>query len=352
MKTFMFLVLLGTGLLGATAVTHSMKYFYTGSSGVSNFPEFVIAGMVDEEQMIYYDSNTKKVEPKQDWMNKVTEDNPQYLEQQSQIALGHQQTFKGNIDIAKNRFNQTGGVHIFQLMYGCEWDDETGKVTGFWQYGYDGEDFVSFDLKTETWIAPKQQAVITKNKWDQNKALIAKEKNYITQLCPEWVKKYVNYGRSSLMRTELPSVSLLQKTSSSPVTCHATGFYPDRASLVWKKDGVELHENVDHGEIVPNHDGTFQMSIDLKPDASEDWSKYDCVFQLAGVKKDIVTRLDKKAILTNEQNLMMIIIIVAVAVLALAIAGIGFFIYKQKKAKRPPSPVSNPEVMEELNPKA
>uniref|UniRef100_A0A0F8D133 Major histocompatibility complex class I-related protein n=1 Tax=Larimichthys crocea TaxID=215358 RepID=A0A0F8D133_LARCR len=378
--------------------------------------------------MVYYDSKTQKVELKQDWMNKVTAGDPQYLERSTRIFLGDQKIFKASIDTLKNRFNQTGGVHIFQFMYGCEWDDETGKVTGFnqhgydgedflsldlktetwiapkqqavitknkwdldkawiaqsknyitqicpewvkkyvnygrsslmrtgvhiyqwmfgceWddetgkvtgfdQYGYDGEDFISLDLKTETWIAPKQQAVITKNRWDQDKARIAQIKNYITQICPEWVKKYVNYGRSSLMRTELPSVSLLQKTSSSPVTCHATGFYPDRASLVWKKDGVELHENVDHGEIVPNHDGTFQMSIDLKPDASEDWSKYDCVFQLAGVKKDIVTRLDKKAILTNEQNLMMIIIIVAVAVLALAIAGIGFFIYKQKKGERP-----------------
>ncbi|KAI3358858.1 hypothetical protein L3Q82_015253, partial [Scortum barcoo] len=99
----------------------------------------------------------------------------------------------------------------------------------------------------------------------------------------------------------LPSVSLLQKSPSSPVSCHATGFYPDRATLIWRKDGEELHEDVDHGEILPNHDGSFQMSVDLKLSSvtPEDWSRYDCVFHLSGVKDDIVTKLDKAEIRTN-----------------------------------------------------
>ncbi|XP_036945720.1 major histocompatibility complex class I-related gene protein-like isoform X2 [Acanthopagrus latus] len=353
MKILVLLALLGAALHDAAAVTHSLKYFYTASSGVPNFPEFVVVGLVNEVEMVHYDSNTKKTEPKQDWVNKAAD--PQYWERNTGNFMGAQQTFRANIDILKPRFNQTGGVHVVQNMYGCEWDDETDQVTGYDQYGYDGEDFVAFDLKTLTWIAPKQQAVITKHKWDNDKAWIAQDKNYLTQICPEWVKKYVGYGRSVLLRTELPSVSLLQKTPSSPVSCLATGFYPHRASLVWRKDGEELHEEVDHGEILPNHDGTFQMSVDLKLSSvtPEDWTRYDCVFQLSGVNEDIITRLDKAVIRTNEEKLNLIAIIVAaVAVLALVIAGIGFFLYKKKSAKRPPSPVINPEVMEELNPKA
>uniref|UniRef100_A0A8C9ZK89 Ig-like domain-containing protein n=1 Tax=Sander lucioperca TaxID=283035 RepID=A0A8C9ZK89_SANLU len=314
-------------------MTHSMKYFYTASSGVPNFPEFVAVGLVDD-----------RAEPKQDWMSRVTADDPQYWQRETEI-IGSQQVFKANIEVAKQRFNQTGGVHIYQNMYGCEWDDETLEVSGYDQYGYDGEDFIVFDLKTESFIAPKQQAVITKHK-----------KHYLTQECPEWLKKYLNYGRSSLLRTEVPSVSLLQKSPSSPVSCHATGFYPDRVMMFWRKDGEELHEDVDLGEILPNHDGSFQMSVDLDLSSvpAEDWRRYDCVFQLSGMKKDIFTKLDKAVIRTNEENPdvntdMTPTIIAVVVVLALVLlAGIGVLVYRKKKAKCPPSPDSS-EVNEKLN---
>nr|AAL11413.1 major histocompatibility class I receptor [Sander vitreus] len=340
MKTLVVAVLLlGLMVQDASAATHSLKYFYTASSGVPNFPEFVTVGLVDGVEMVHYDSNTKRAEPKQDWMSRVTEDDPQYWQRNTDGLVGHQQAFKANIEVAKQRFNQTGGVHIFQRMYGCEWDDETGEVNGFMQYGYDGEDFISFDLKTETWIAPKQQAVITKHKWDNNKAGIAQYKHYLTQECPEWVKKYLNYGRSSLLRTDRPSVSLLQKSPSSPVSCHATGFYPDRAMMFWRKDGEEHHEDVDVGETLPSHDGSFQMSVDLDLSSvpAEDWRRYDCVFQLSGMKDDIVTKLDIAKIRTNREKPtdMTTPIIAAVVVLALVLlAVIGVLVYRKKKADK------------------
>ncbi|CDQ57413.1 unnamed protein product [Oncorhynchus mykiss] len=57
-----------------------------------------------------------------------------------------------------------------------------------------------------------------------------------------------------------PSVSLLQKTHSSPVTCHATGFYPSGVMVFWQKDGPDHHEDVEYGETLPNKDGTFQKN--------------------------------------------------------------------------------------------
>ncbi|XP_068431883.1 class I histocompatibility antigen, F10 alpha chain-like [Clinocottus analis] len=338
------LSLLLVSLHGAAAVIHSLKYFDTASSGLPNFPEFVAVGMFDELQIVHYDSKTKRAEPKQDWMIRVTEEDPEYWKRQTEKSLSNQQAYKVNIEEAKQRFNKTGGVHIVQRMVGCEWDDETNEVVrGFYQHGFDGEDFISFDMKTRTWIAPKQQAVSTKHKWDHNKAWRAEINHYLTQICPESLKKFVKYGSSSLMRTELPLVSLLQKSPSSPVCCHATGFYPDRASLFWRKDGEELHEDVDHGEILHNHDGTFQMSVDLKLSSvpAEDWRRYECVFQLSGVEKN-ATRLDEAVIRTNAEKPIdtttttttttIIIIIAAVAVLVLAVG--GFMCYKKRKGEK------------------
>uniref|UniRef100_A0A3P9BF21 Major histocompatibility complex class I-related gene protein n=1 Tax=Maylandia zebra TaxID=106582 RepID=A0A3P9BF21_9CICH len=285
----------------SSSVKHSLKYFITASSGISDFPEFVGAALVDGVLVGYCDSSIRRAEPKLDWMQELIKKDPQHLEWYTQKCSGNQQVFRANINSLKKRLNQTEGVHIFQRMNGCEWDDETDKITGFNQYGYDGEDFIALDLQTLTWIAPKPQAVVTKLQWDTEKPRLEHNKNYYINRCPDWLKKYVKYGRSFLQRTVLPSVSFLQRTPSSLVSCHATGFYPERAMMFWRRGEEEIHEGVEHGEILPNHDGSFQMSVELNVSSikPEDWRRYDCVFQLSDVKEDIITKLDKTAIRTN-----------------------------------------------------
>nr|CAA10675.1 MHC class I [Gadus morhua] len=331
-----------TGLLllvfghGVSSVLHSLHYFYTASSGLTTFPEFVAVGMVDGVQMLHYDSVSKRAVAKQDWMERYAREDRDYLEGQTGGLQGQQQTFKANIGIAKQRFNQTGGAHMFQWMYGCEWDDDDDSTDGYEQFGYDGEDFLSLDLEHLTWVAPVRQAFATKRKWDEDKAILQYKKNYHTKECVDWLKKYLAYGKSTLQRTDRPRVSLLQRSPSSPVVCHATGFYPDRVVVFWRRDGQELHEQVDPGEVLPNHNGTFQVSVDLNLKAvpQEDWGRYECVVQLKGIE-DISTPLDPALIRTNggkSGHTIPIIIGLLVLLLAAAAAVVGVLLYKKRNA--------------------
>ncbi|XP_024153123.1 major histocompatibility complex class I-related gene protein isoform X2 [Oryzias melastigma] len=298
MKKFLALLFL---CYAVSAVKHSLKFFLTGTSGTTNFPEFAGVATVDGIEIGYCNSIKRKAEPKYDWMNQLFEKKPQYLQLFSQKCQINQHFFKFSIGDFKKRLNQSEEYHVLQSLTGCEWDDKSGEIKGFNQYGYDGEDFMALDLQAETWITPKPQAFVIKHLWNDDKGRIQGNKHLYMSTCPELLQDHINYGRTFLLRTERPSVSLLQKTPSSPVSCHATGFYPEKADLFWRKDGEEIHEGVEKGQILPNNDGTFQMSseLDVSFVKEEDWSRYDCVFQLYGLKEDIITTLDKAEIMTN-----------------------------------------------------
>ncbi|XP_040909458.1 major histocompatibility complex class I-related gene protein-like [Toxotes jaculatrix] len=364
MMEIVFLLLLFCHI--ASSAKHSTNFYLMISSGDPSLPDYVGVADFDEVRMMYYNSNVKILEPRHDWVRKLIQDDPQHWERIAVDGIHYEQLFRVETDSFKQHSNQTGGVHIIQQILGCEWDDETEKVVGYKQYGYNGEDFLTFDLETATWIAANPQAEITKREWDGNTAGNEFWKSFLVDICPVWLKKYLVYCFVLFNYPERPSVSLLQKTPSSPLSCHATGFYPDRAEMLWRKDGEELHEDVEHGEILPNHDGTFQMSVDLNISSvtPEDWGRYECVFHLSGVKEDIITKLDKAVIRTNwgktgirndgeEPCCMTVPIIVSVTLLVviLIISAVGFAVYKKKKAERASSPpVHNSELAERLNP--
>ncbi|KAL0167306.1 hypothetical protein M9458_039150, partial [Cirrhinus mrigala] len=86
--------------------------------------------------------------------------------------------------------------------------------------------------------------------------------------------------------------SLLQKDPSSPVTCHATGFFPSEVKISWQKNRQDHDEDVDL-------DGTFQKrsTLDVKPDEWKN-SQFSCVVEHQGktIRKtadDIMTNFGK-----------------------------------------------------------
>ena len=89
------------------AVTHSWKAFYTGSTGLNEFPEFVALNLLDDEVMGYFDSKTNRFEGKQSWVMENL--GQEYVERQTNILRGHVPSFKSNVGIVMERFNQSKG---------------------------------------------------------------------------------------------------------------------------------------------------------------------------------------------------------------------------------------------------
>ncbi|KAI4905694.1 hypothetical protein NFI96_008126 [Prochilodus magdalenae] len=283
-----------------TTASHSLQYFYTEFTPGINFPEFTSVGQVDGEQIDYYDSDIRMLISKTDWMKEF--DAEDYWDRQTQGLQGQQEIFKVNLGILMDRFNQTEGLHTVQLMYGCELDSRTGPRRGSWQYGYDGEDFISLDVNTETWTAANAKAVITKRKWEQI-AWAGQVKNYLENECIEWLEKYVGYGRSTLERRVHPEVSLFQRDPSSPVMCHATGFFPKPVNITWQKNGEDLYEGVELRETLPNQDGTFQRrSILTVPPEELDRNYYTCIIQHSSLEKDMVLQVFDLRVLTGGRG--------------------------------------------------
>ncbi|XP_053530403.1 BOLA class I histocompatibility antigen, alpha chain BL3-7 isoform X2 [Ictalurus punctatus] len=333
MKALIFLTF---SLHLSSAVTHSLQYIYTAVIPGINFPEFTALSQLDGVQHEYYDSKIRKKIPKTEWIKKIDTDDPDYWNKYTQVLRGNEATFNVSVDALMQRFNQTAGVHTVQVMCGCELYDN-GTTKGYREYGYDGEDFISFDLKSLTWIAPTPQALITKNKWDNDPGYNNYWKLYLEKECIDWLKKYVDYAKETLESKVPPTASVFQNHSSSPeVVCHATGFFPKAVNITWQKDGEDVHEDVDLRETLPNQDGSFQKRSILTVSA-EDLQKhtYTCVIQHSSLEKEIVLHEEDIRILNpgsgGGSDGAPIGIIVAVVVVLVAVVA-GIVVWKKKNS--------------------
>ncbi|NXD74495.1 HA1F protein, partial [Eolophus roseicapillus] len=115
------------------------------------------------------------------------------------------------------------GAHTLQRMYGCDLLDD-GSTTGYKQNAYDGKDFIAFDMDTMTFIAADEAAQVTKRKWEHDGTVAEQWKNYLQNICVEWLKKYVRYGQLMLERRLPPTVRVSGKEEEDGIltlTCRA-----------------------------------------------------------------------------------------------------------------------------------
>ncbi|XP_054833565.1 BOLA class I histocompatibility antigen, alpha chain BL3-7-like [Eublepharis macularius] len=275
MTSLLFLVgglaLLLVGGSGSSS-SHSMRNFYSAVSEPSQgLPQFIAVGYVDDQPIARYDSNTKRKVPVVPWMRKVEQDDPLYWQRYSQVLQGWEQQFRVDLRTLRGRYNQNSstGLHTWQWMYGCEVGPDGRPRGGYWQFGYDGEDFLTLDKETLTWTARVPQALITKERWDKGPEA-QRFTAYTKEECAEWLRRYLDYGNETLRRTERPTVKVARKERSDgqeTLVCQAHGFYPKEIDITWTKDGEDQWQDTFHGGVAPNSDGTYTkyVSIEVEP---------------------------------------------------------------------------------------
>ncbi|KAG9466499.1 hypothetical protein GDO78_016568, partial [Eleutherodactylus coqui] len=178
--------------------SHSLRYYYTAVSAPgSGVPDYSYVGYVDDQEITNYNSVSRRLLPRAEWMRKVE---PEYWEDGTQRSKGAEAVYRNNVRIAMERFNQTGGFHTFQVMYGCELDDD-GSIRGYQQFRYDGGEFMALDTQTGTYTATMSQALITTQRWNSPELQWGERlRNYLENECIDWLKKYVENGREELER--------------------------------------------------------------------------------------------------------------------------------------------------------
>ncbi|XP_032435782.1 major histocompatibility complex class I-related gene protein-like isoform X1 [Xiphophorus hellerii] len=312
-KVIALLLLLQNAASGEKYYLEFDNFLYPG---VSNFPEFAMITVLDGYLQAYYDENVKHIN--EDWLKELIKENTKEWESTVQESLAYKNTLRELTKNFNTPSNQSEGKDIIQQITVCEWDEDTNYTFGHIKFGNNGEDFITIDTKTETWFAVNPKAKVITETWNAEEDSYGIVKNFFQNECQPLLKKFVKYGKSFLNTKVLPSVFLLQKSPSSPVTCQSTGFFPDKGIMFWRKDGEEIHEGVEHGDLLPNDDGSFQMSVYLEAlkIPPEDWGRYECVFQLSGVQNYVVTKLDQDSIRSNNPKNEGLLTTTSIAVIA------------------------------------
>ncbi|XP_059587463.1 class I histocompatibility antigen, F10 alpha chain isoform X2 [Alligator mississippiensis] len=276
-RLLLLLLLLGAETVpGAHAGSHSYRHFYTAVSDPSlDVPVFTAVGYVDDQQILRYDSETQRQEPRGDWVQGAVDQD--FWDGETRSLRRWQDGFKRNLLTLRHRYNQTGGSHTLQFTYGCELRAD-GSAGGHMQLGYDGADFISYDLATRTWVAAPAQAQRTQRRWNMDTAIVQTASAYLEETCITWLRQYLRHGEAAL-QSRRPVAQVSDRPSSrdgrTTLSCRVHGFYPRDVAVVWLKDGEAQPQETRRSGVVPSGDGTYQTRATIEMDPSSDHD-YTC----------------------------------------------------------------------------
>ncbi|XP_060225088.1 H-2 class I histocompatibility antigen, Q10 alpha chain-like isoform X4 [Meriones unguiculatus] len=312
------------------AGSHSLRYFYTAVSrpGLGE-PRFVEVGYVDDTEFVRFDSDaeTPRMEPRAAW---VEREGPEYWEEETQRAKSNEQIARGKLRTLLGYYNQSeGGSHTFQCMLGCHVGPDGRLLRGYHQQAYDGNDHIALNEDLRSWTAADKAALMTKRKLEEAGAA-ERERAYLEAECVEWLRRYLEHGKDTLLRTDPPKAHVTHHPRPQGdiiLRCWALGFYPADISLIWQLDGEDLTQDMELVDTRPAGDGTFQKwaAVVVPPEKEQD---YTCHVHHEGLPEPLTLRWEP------PQPTVTIMAVIAVLVVLGAVVIIGAVVAVVRKRRR------------------
>ncbi|CAI9168655.1 unnamed protein product [Rangifer tarandus platyrhynchus] len=327
------LLLLLSGVLVLTetrAGSHSMRYFSTAVSrpGLGE-PQFIAVGYVDDTQFVRFDSDAPnpRMEPRARW---VEQEGPEYWDQETQKVKDAAQFFRVGLNTLRGYYNQSeAGSHTLQWMHGCDVGPDGRLLRGFDQFAYDGRDYMALNEDLRSWTAADSAAQITKRKWEQG-GVADHSRNYLEGRCVEWLHRYLENGKDTLLRADPPKAHVTRHPISNlevTLRCWALGFYPEEISLTWQHSGEDQTQDMELMETRPSGDGTFQKWATLVVPSGEE-QRYMCRVQHEGLPEPLTLRWEPP-----QTSFLTVGIIVGLVLLMVALVA-GAVIWRKKHSGR------------------
>ncbi|XP_019490480.1 PREDICTED: HLA class I histocompatibility antigen, B-15 alpha chain-like isoform X1 [Hipposideros armiger] len=316
------------GLTGTRAGSHSLRYHRTSwSRPGGGEPRYISVGYVDDTQFVRFDSDAAnpRMEPRAAWMEGpwVEQALPGYWDEQTQICKSTAQINRGSLNNLRGYYNQSeAGSHTYQRITGCDVGPDGRLLRGYRQLAYDGADYLALNEDLSSWTAADTAAQITRRKWEAA-GEAERWKGYFEGRCLEWLRRYLEKGKETLLRADPPKTHVTHHpTSDHEVTlrCWALGFYPAEITLTWQRDGEDLTQDTELVETRPAGDGTFQKWAAVAVPPGEE-QRYTCHVQHEGLPEPLTLRWEPPSQVAISIGIMMGIIVGALVLLGAAVAG-------------------------------
>uniref|UniRef100_A0A8C9SA63 Ig-like domain-containing protein n=1 Tax=Scleropages formosus TaxID=113540 RepID=A0A8C9SA63_SCLFO len=270
---------------------HSLEYIYTALSkpiGLPGIYEFTAMGILDDKEIDYYNSQEKLKIPRQNWMKERL--NRNYWNRGTQSRRSKEQWFKVSINILMDRMRHNNSdVHALQCRIGCRGvhqpDGSLRFLGSTYSYGYDGEDFLSFDDSNSQWIASVPAALPSKRKRDKFQILNQYTKGYLQKECMDCLSKFMYYGEADL-RKHCEKSKISGKVF---LHCLATGLHLKDVKLDLYRNGVVMTESdgLMSTGIRPNGLNPDQLRKSIEVSLSDN-SVYKCEVDHRILKEPII----------------------------------------------------------------